>query len=179
MNSRKTSAGPGRPSPETGDRVLLHLRQGDLLALQGEWGKAQDEYKQAVDLGGGIPALRKLSDAQMQRRDMAGAKQTIATLTQEGARGEDLLLLQTIVQLRTGEVVQARQALAAAADSPQKHYGLALLSIVENRYDDTKLELQAVQAGYEPTLRADAIAHFSQPTLPTLEAPIPQRSQET
>ncbi len=65
---------------DSGDRVLLHLRQGDLLAAQGEWGGAQTEYQGAVDAGGGIPALRKLAQAELQRRDIDGAKATIELL---------------------------------------------------------------------------------------------------
>jgi predicted Zn-dependent protease len=55
-----------------------------------------------------------------------------------------------------GEVVAAQQALAAAQDSPQKHYGQALLAIVTGKNDDAKKELLAVLNGWDPALRAYA-----------------------
>ncbi len=69
---------------------------------------------------------------------------------------EDLLLLDVILQLRTGEVVKAKEELSGAADSPQKHYGLALVAIIEGDNDAAKAELQLVISGWDPTLRAYA-----------------------
>jgi len=109
----------------TGDRALLHLRKGDLLALRGEWNAAQAEYETAVEAGGGIGALRKLASAQLQRRDIPAVRTTIRRLKQEGARVEDLTLLESIVHMRTGELVKARELLEQSEESPQKHYGLA------------------------------------------------------
>ncbi len=143
-------------SLETGDIVLLHLRQGDLLALQGDWAAAEKEYQASVDAGGGIPALRKLAQAQMQRREMTKVKATIAELRRLGARSEDLLLLDTIVSLRVGELIKAKELLEKAQDSPQKHYGQALLAIIQSKHEDAKKELQAVLNGWDPALRAYA-----------------------
>lgn len=160
ITSGQNTSGPALPIPDdvtdTDDRVLIHLRQGDLLALQGEWAAAQAEYDASVREGGGIPALRKLAQAQMQRRDLDGVKTTIQALKNQGARDEDLLLLQVIAQLRTGEMVQARTLLENAVDSPQKHYGLALLAIVRGDHEVAKTELQTVMTGWDPTLRAYA-----------------------
>lgn len=139
---------------DAGDVVLIHLRQGDLLGLQGDWAGAEKEYQMSVDAGGGIPALRKLAGAQLQRREIPEVKQTIQDLRRLGARGEDLLLLEVIVALRTGELAQAQQDLANAQDSPQKHYGLALLAIIQGKHDLAKTELAAVVNGWDPTLRA-------------------------
>lgn len=143
-------------SQETGDETLTHLRKGDLLALRGEWSKAADEYKQAVDLGGGLPALRKLAQAQLQRRDLQGARDTVEELRRSGARGEDILLLQSIIELRTGELVKAKALLTAGEDSPQKHYGLALLAIIQGDHETAKTELALVGSGWEPVLRSYA-----------------------
>ncbi|MBI3331485.1 tetratricopeptide repeat protein [Candidatus Peregrinibacteria bacterium] len=138
------------------DRALLHLRQGDLFAIQGQWAKAQEEYEQSVDAGGGIAALRKLAQAQLQRRNIGGVRTTIRRLRQEGARPEDLLLLESVVDLRTGELQKARQLLTGAQDSPQKHYGLALLAIIEGTHDQAKTELALTMSGWDPLLRAYA-----------------------
>ncbi len=141
---------------DTGDRVLLHLRQGDLLAAQGNWAQAEDEYRKSVENGGGVPALRKLAQAQLQRRNIEGAKQTIERLKSAGVRQEDLLLLEVIVALRTGELEQAKTWLGEAPESPQKHYGLALVAIIQTEHETAKAELQTVIAGWDPTLRAYA-----------------------
>ncbi len=154
-----SSEGPGAADlteADTGDIVLLHLRKGDLLAAQGDWAEAETEYRTSVDAGGGIPALRKLAQAQLQRRDAEGATATIEKLKQAGARKEDLLLLDVILSLRTGEVVKAKDELAAAEDSPQKHYGQALVAVIQGQNDAAKTELQLVVAGWDPTLRAYA-----------------------
>lgn len=161
---RVVPRGEDFPSPlgtegpiDASDRALLHVRQGDLLALQGEWAEAQEEYERAVDAGGSLVALRKLAQAQLQRRDLEGARATIRALRQEGARAEDLLLLESIVALRTGELVRAREILeGAAADSPQKHYGLALLAIVQGSHAAAKQDLQTVLGGWDPVLRTYA-----------------------
>jgi tetratricopeptide (TPR) repeat protein len=139
-----------------GDTALLHLRQGDLFALAGDWQKAEDEYKASVDAGGGVPALKKFAQAQLQRRDFDGARSTIDRLKSSGARTEDLLLLNALVLLRTGKNDDAGALLAAAGDSPQKHYALALLAIVRGQHDAAKTELAQTEGGWEPVLRTYA-----------------------
>ena len=161
------------------DRALLHLRQGDLLALKGDWAGAEKEYRASVENDGGLPALRKLAQAQLQRRDIEGMQRTLRSLRSAGARSEDLLLLESIVALRTGELVQARNLLTNAGDSPQKHYGLALLAVVEGNHPQAQIELQAVAAGWEPVLhlttllsRALAQVHECELALPMLTSVI-------
>lgn len=143
-------------APDTGEESLLHLRKGDVFALRGEWKNAQAEYEEAVSNGGGITALRKLAQAQLQRRDVKAAQNTLDRLRREGARAEDLLLLETVIMLRTGELTKAKGLLDAAQESPHKHYGLALLAIISNDHETAKTELAAVTAGWEPVLRSYA-----------------------
>ena len=143
------------------DRALFYLRQGDLLALRGQWADAQEEYEKAVDADGGLPALRKLAQAQMQRRDISGVRSTLRQLKKAGAKTEDLLLLESIVALRTGELLEARKLLVNAEESPQKQYGLALLSIIEGNHEQAQLQLQEVIRGREPVLRSHARAILS------------------
>jgi tetratricopeptide (TPR) repeat protein len=144
------------PVAADGDEAIVRLRQGDLFALRGQWSEAQQEYQLAVDAGGDLPALRKLAQAQLQRRDMDGVRATIRDMKNAGAKSEDLLLLESIVHLRTGELVRAREVLEGAQDSPQQHYGLALLSMVEGSHEQAKQELAIVMNGWEPVLRANA-----------------------
>ncbi len=144
------------PPIDTGDESLMHLRQGDVLSLRGDWKSAQEEYQKSVNAGGGLTALRKLAQAQMQRRDMRGAQTTLDQLRRSGAKKEDTLLLESIIDLRTGELGKARTLLTAASDSPQKHYGLALLSIVNNDHETAQKELALVENGWEPVLRTYA-----------------------
>ncbi len=138
------------------DEALLHLRKGDLLAARGQWTLAAEEYQQSVDQDGGLPALRKLAQAQLQKRDVNGAKLTAEAMRREGAKQEDLTLLNSIILLRTGEVQQAQTMLDAAPDSPQKAYGLALLGIIREQHDMAKQQLDIVIAGWEPVLRSYA-----------------------
>jgi len=138
------------------DKALIHLRQGDLLALRGEWKEAQEEYEEAVKEDGGLPALRKLSRAQLQRRDISGVRSTLIKMRSAGARTEDMLLLESIVSLRAGELVKAQKILEDATDSPQKHYGLALLAIIQGNHDIAQSELAQVINGWEPILRSYA-----------------------
>jgi len=140
----------------TGDRALLHLRQGDLLALSGDWQGAEKEYRQSVDADGGVMALKKLVTAQLQRRDIAGAEGTVERLRREGARAEDILLLDVSIALRKNEPDAAKDLLSEAGDSPQKHYGAALLAIVSGDHATAQEELKAVEAGWDPVLRAQA-----------------------
>ncbi len=138
------------------DRAVLHLREGDIFALRGNWTQAEHEYKKSVENGGGLPALRKLAQAQLQRRDIDSVRSTIRALRAAGARSEDLLLLESIVALRTGQLTDARGMLEAGSDSPQKHYGLALLAIVEGNHPLAQQELAQVIGGWEPVLRSYA-----------------------
>ncbi|MBT3599114.1 tetratricopeptide repeat protein [Candidatus Peregrinibacteria bacterium] len=138
------------------DQALFHLRQGDMLAVRNEWAGAAAQYEQAVEAGGGLPALRKMAQAQLQRRDMKGVQETIKKMKKEGARAEDLLLLESIVALRKGELVQTKSLLENADDSPQKEYGLSLLSIIEGNHTAAREHLDNVINGWEPVLRTYA-----------------------
>lgn len=146
----------GTDMVDPGDTVLIHLRQGDLFALQGEWAKAEDEYQQAVQNGGGLAALHKLAQAELQRREIDKVKLTIQELKRQGAKTEEILLLQVIVDLRTGDLEKAKQALAEGEDTPQVHYGNSLVAIIEGRNEDAKKELQTTVNGWDPTLRSYA-----------------------
>lgn len=153
-----TTDEPAAPAIDTRDEALLSLRQGDLLAAKGQWSLAAEEYRRAVDANGGLPALRKLAQAQMQKRDIAGARQTAQEMKDAGAKEEDLLLLETIIMLRTGEIQQATDLLASSAGSPQKAYGLSLLAIIQGSHEEAKIQLSAVINGWEPVLRSYARA---------------------
>src|SRR3989338_1568399 len=157
---------PGLPQSEntgndtslegSGDESLLELRKGDIAMLRGELATAVTHYEAAVAANGGLPALRKLAQAQLQRRDIRGARASLDTLRRGGARQEDLLLLESIIHARTGEVAKAQSLLMAAEDSPQKHYGLALLMIIAGNHTGAEEELTLVTTGWEPVLRSYA-----------------------
>lgn len=138
------------------DRSLLSLREGDLLALNGDWRGAEYSYQQAVDADGGIIALKKLAGAQLQRHNVEGAEATIDRLRREGARAEDILLLSVSATIRRGEPDRARDLLAQAGDSPQKHYAAALLSLSLEDLNGAREELKVVETGWDPVLRSYA-----------------------
>ena len=81
---------------------------------------------------------------------------TVDQMRRSGARQEDLILLSSIILLRTGELQQAQQQLAGAPEGPQKAYGLALLAIVQGNHEEAKKQLAQVIAGWEPVLRSYA-----------------------
>lgn len=141
---------------DSGDVSLLHLRKGDVFALRSEWQSALQEYQMSVTSGGGVTAMRKLASAQLQLRDFRAANATLDQLRRAGARSEDVLLLESIIDLDSGELEKARLLLTAASDSPQRHFGLGLLSIVTGDNDTAKKELAATAGGWEPVLRSYA-----------------------
>lgn len=136
--------------------ALLHLRRGDIFTLRGEWKQAEQEYAQAVEKDGGLPALRKLVQAQIQRRDIRGARETIDQLRRSNAAAEDLVLLESMIAMRTGELSVARRLLEGANVSPQQQYGLGLLSLISGNHEAARTALHETAAGWEPVLRAHA-----------------------
>lgn len=154
----ETLQNSGTPAPESdqgaaSDRALLHLRKGDLAALGGNWEAAEAEYQASVDASGGIPALKKLAQAELQRHEGDRVRATIERLREAGGREEDIVLLRSILLLQSGELQKADDLLHAAADSPQKHYALALLAIIKADSTQAKAELRTVENGWEPVLR--------------------------
>lgn len=141
---------------DSGDASLLYLRQGDIFALRGEWAEAQEHYEKAVKNGGGLTALRKLAQSQLQRRDIKGIRSTVKQMKNAGARPEDVLLLEVIMKLRAGELVDAKTILESAEDSPQKNYGLALLAIIQGNHERAIQELALTINGWDPVLRSYA-----------------------
>lgn len=140
----------------SGDAALTALRKGDLLALQAEWQEAEDAYGEAVDLGAGLIAERKLARAQIQLRKFDEAVSTINRLEQQGIRSEDALLLRALVLLHSQKPDETAKLLTAAEDSPQKHFGQALLAITQQKHEDAKKELDLVIQGWDPALREQA-----------------------
>ena len=144
------------PTNDVKDAALSALREGDLSALEGDWKRAQTLYQRAVDARGGVPALRKLMQAQLQRRDIPAARDTLTRLKLAGARTEDITMLEALMLLRTGELQQAQQFLDSADASPQRSYGLALLAVVQGSHDAGQAALRDVESGWDPVLRANA-----------------------
>lgn len=136
--------------------ALASMREGDLAARRNNWATAEAAYDAAVKAEGGLPALRKLAHAQLQRRRYQETRSTLDRLRRNGARSEDLLLIESGIELRSGELVRARQLLESADDSPQKHYGLALLAIAGRDHAQAREELKQVMAGWDPVLRSQA-----------------------
>ncbi len=136
--------------------ALLHLRRGDVHALRGDWKKAEQEYAEAVEKDGGLPALRKLVQAQIQRRDIRGARTTLEQLQRVGASADDLLLWESTIALRTGELTKAQGLLEGATASPQQQYGLGLLFLMTGKHEEARAALRETAGGWEPVLRAHA-----------------------
>ncbi|PIP65352.1 hypothetical protein COU77_03025 [Candidatus Peregrinibacteria bacterium CG10_big_fil_rev_8_21_14_0_10_49_16] len=138
------------------ETAVFHLRKGDIFALQGEWSAAKKEYEEAVRKHGGIPALRKLAQAELQLRNISNVRNIVQQLRQEGAREEDILLLESIVLLRTGELTKVQNYMTHAPDSPHKQYILSLLALIQGKHEQAQSYLQQTAIGWEPTLRTYA-----------------------
>ena len=138
------------------DEALLALRRGDLAALKGEWEQAEGEYRKAADAGGGLPALRKLAQAQLQRAQHEDLRGTVERMREAGAKEEDLLLIDAILKLRSADIAGVRELVAASAESPHRSYISALLAIAEGDHRGAQQHLLAVLQGSEPVLRTHA-----------------------
>jgi tetratricopeptide (TPR) repeat protein len=132
------------------------LRQGDLLAEQGKWSEALVQYKEVAKTDGGLLAIRKVIQAELQLGQYEQATKTIKLLEKENAPAADIMLLQSIVLLRTGNVADARTLLDSANNSAQKEYGLMLLAIAEGDHVAAKQHIATIQEGTEPILRSNA-----------------------
>lgn len=145
-----------RPVAVGSDETMLAMRQGDLLALEGRWEQATESYAQAVEQGGGLPALRKLGQAQLMRSDLEGATQTLEQLKRAGATDEDTLLFSVLLALRGGELQQAKAIVENAPTSPHASYAKGLIAIASQDHEAAKGHLAQVLQGWEPVLRTNA-----------------------
>ncbi len=136
------------------DTALMAMRQGDVKALQGLWTAARDSYQQAVAASGGLPALRKLAQAQLQLGDKDALGKTIEQMRAAGATGTDIQLLEVIIALRAGDMTAAATGIGALPEgSVQKSYASALLAILQGDHKGAQEALAAVAAGNEPLLK--------------------------
>lgn len=136
------------------DTALMAMRQGDVQALQGQWNAAREAYARAVAADGGLAALRKLAQAELQLGDKDALAGTIEKMREAGATGPDIQLLEVIIALRAGDMPKAQEGVAALpAGSPQQAYASALLAILQGDHEQAIASLAAVQAGSEPLLK--------------------------
>ncbi|TSC78686.1 MAG: hypothetical protein G01um101425_976 [Candidatus Peregrinibacteria bacterium Gr01-1014_25] len=147
---------PWAETADPRDAALAAIRAGDVAALDGDWKTAERHYQRAVDARGGLPALRKLTQAQLQRRDYGAVRDNIRRLSLAGAKEEDLLLLNALLLLRTGELLQAETLLRDAPASPQREYGHALLAIIQGNHESARPALQQAQEGWDPAIRSSS-----------------------
>lgn len=138
---------------DAGDAALLALRRGDLLVLQEDTRGAKAAYQEAVDHGGGVMALKKLALVALQRGEFAEVEKAISILQTSGMPAEDISLLRAVLLLHTGKATEVPALFADTANSPQKHYALALKAIIENTHDTAKAELTMVVEGFDAELR--------------------------
>ncbi len=152
--SQRTSVLPVIETIDPRDTALMAMRAGDVQAVQGRWAAAREAYAQSVTAGGGLPALRKLAQAQLQLGDKDALADTIARMREAGATGTDIELLEIVIALRAGDIAKAQTGVAALPEnSPQKHYASALLAILQGDHTSAQQSLAAVETGSEPLLK--------------------------
>lgn len=136
--------------------ALIELRQGEIFELKGEWKQAQDHYALSVQAGGGSPALKKLASIQLQRREFDGVRKTIDALKSANPKTGDIVLLEGLLALRSGDQKGASAIFARSPDLPQSQYGSALVAISEGDHETAKRELSLAAAGSDATIRTYA-----------------------
>lgn len=139
-------------------QALLLLRQGELLELKGEWSEAQKKFAESVEAGGGVSALRRLAQIQMQRRDFGGAAPSVAALSRQTGDTAEIVLLQGLLELRSGRLNEAKRVFSRKSETPDSAYGLALVAIAEGDHEDAKILLARAGEASDPTLRSAANA---------------------
>ncbi len=145
-----------RNTLEEDTQALRLLRQGEMLAAQGDAAKAQEALEESVSLGGGVPALRTLAQVEMQRRDFSAAGRTIGRLEREGANAGDVVLLRGLLELRSGNVQRARSIFTDVAATAQGSYGLGLAAIAVGEHETARQHLQSAAQGADPLIRSSA-----------------------
>lgn len=135
---------------------LLSQREGELAELRGEWDSAEEQYKKSIALGGGSSAMRKLATLQMQRRKFDDAQTTINALKREEPNNNDTMLLDGLLQLRSGKTAAAQNIFTGKASTPQAQYGLALVAISQEKTDEAKTLLTQAVQNTSPTIRTSA-----------------------
>lgn len=137
-------------------QALTLLREGEALMLQGEIQQAEDKFEGSVQAGGGAPALRKLLESQLQRRNYDGADDTLQKLEKAGAKREDVALFTGLIALHQNQKEDAKAAFDSISGTPEGAYGSALLAVIAGNHDEAKKLLSDTAAGTDPTLRSYA-----------------------
>ncbi len=143
-------------STENLSASLLALREGEVALLRGEWRRAEEAFARSTELGGGIPALRKLASTQLQRRSYRDARQTISRLKDASGSTPDVALLLGILELLEGRTTLARSIFERVQNSPQGRYGLAMIAITEQDHTLARSFLEEVHSGNDTTLQTAA-----------------------
>lgn len=136
--------------------ALLAQREGELAELRGDWDSAEQLYKKSIAMNGGASALRKLASLQMQRRKFDDAQSTIASLKREEPNNDDTMLLEGLLQLRSGKTGAAQSTFAARPASAQSQYGQALVAISQENAQQAKMLLTQAVQNTQPTIRSSA-----------------------
>ncbi len=136
--------------------ALLELRQGEIFELKGEWKQAQEHYALSVQAGGGSPALKKLASIQLQRREFDGVRTTIDALRAANPKTGDIVLLEGLLALRSGDMKEAEAIFNRAPDLPQSKYGLSLVAISRGDHETAKKELLLATEGNDAAIRTYA-----------------------
>jgi lipopolysaccharide biosynthesis regulator YciM len=119
-------------------QALTLLREGEALMLQGEIQQAEDKFEGSVQAGGGAPALRKLLESQLQRRNYDGADDTLQKLEKAGAKREDVALFTGLIALHQNQKEDAKAAFDSISGTPEGAYGSALLAVIAGNHDEAK-----------------------------------------
>lgn len=136
--------------------ALLAMREGEIAELKADLKAAEQLYQQSINAGGGIAALKKLASVQLKRRSYEDAAHTIQKLRSEEPDNPDVLLLEGLLKLKSGEAGSARRIFERKASSPQGQYGLGLTWLSEGDHDQATLHFTQAVQNTDATIRAYA-----------------------
>lgn len=137
-------------------QALTLLREGEALMLQGEVKKAEEKFAGSVQAGGGAPALRKLLEAELQRRNYDGAQETLNQLEKAGAKRENVTLFSGLLALHQGDAKKAQSRFDTIKGTPEGSYGSALVLIASGAEEQAHALLKDAAAGSDPVIRSYA-----------------------
>ena len=135
--------------------ALTALRDGEIFELKGEWKRAEEKYAASVASGGGAPALRKLINMQLQRREYDAAASSIADLREERGNSPDVTFLEGLLALDKGDAKGAKKIFERDND-PRNQFGVAMAGVVLGDHETAKNILVIASQSGDPDIRISA-----------------------
>ena len=143
-------------TPADQSLALAALRQGEILEMRGQLGKAEERYRASVDAGGGVLALRRLMHLELQRENFDGAAETIRALRRTDPESPDALFAEAMLALARGLPEEATHVIQRSNDLPITALAQVLIAIDRGDHDAARAALAQAVGSDNPDVRAEA-----------------------